>query len=44
MGRNPLVLYINYIPQTDHNSDIYNIEIIKDQYDFLLWNDILMEK
>jgi len=44
MGRNPLVLYINYIPQTDHNSDIYNIEIIKDQYDFLLWNDILIEK
>lgn len=44
VGWNNLVLYLTYIPQTDHNSDIYNIEIIKDQYDFLLWNDILTEK
>ena len=43
MNRNNLVLYLSYIPQVDHNSDLYNIEIIKDQYDFLMWNDILKE-
>ena len=43
MQRNNLVLYLTYIPQIDHNSDLYNIEIIKDQYDFLMWNDILKE-
>lgn len=43
MKRNNLVLYISYIPQIDHNSDIYDIQIIKDEYDFLLWNDILKE-
>ncbi len=43
MNRNNLVLYINYIPQIDHNSDIYNIQIIKDQYDFLMWNEILTD-
>lgn len=43
MQRNNLVLYLTYIPQIDHNSDLYNIEIIKDQYDFLMGNDILKE-
>ena len=44
MNRNNLVLYISYIPQIDHSSDIYNIQIIKDDYDFLLWNELLIEK
>ena len=41
MNRNNLVLYVNYIPQVNHNSDLYKIQIIKDEYDFLMWNDIL---
>jgi hypothetical protein len=35
MQRNNLVLYISYISNIDKNSDTYNIETIKDQYDFL---------
>ena len=43
MNRNNLVLYVSYMPQIDHNSDIYEIQIIKDNYDFLLWNEMLTE-
>ncbi len=33
--RNYLVLYVNYIPQVDHSSDIYKVQLIKDKQKFL---------
>ena len=43
INRNNLCLYVNYIPNIDHNSDSYKIQIVKDEYSYLLWNDILKE-
>lgn len=43
MNANNLVLLVKYVPEIDRNNDSYIIDIVKDQYDFLLWNDILKE-
>jgi hypothetical protein len=42
--RNTLMLYVNYTPNIDHCCDVYKVEVIKDDYQFLLWNEILSEK
>lgn len=43
MNANKLVLYVDYISQIDHNSDQYHIQIIKDDFDYLQNNSLLIE-
>ncbi len=42
MSANSLVLLVKYVPGIDRNNDSYIIDIVKDQYDFLLWDNVLM--
>ena len=41
LKNNDVVLHVSYISNKDSNQDAYEIEIVKDSSDYLLYNEIL---